>query len=400
MPTTSSIGQNDLEGNIQDDDGGTFPFNGNGDLQLIPMLELIVPDSSNNLLPVDLLTDNYQIAVQDLPDDNQALYLPLHVVTKDRGAANVAFIGKMVYTGAANWGDEHQVRLVWVVQALNDICSAFGDDGLCETYSEYNSPQVIHTYPDEWRLTGLSVRENHQSDVGIVFEDPAANPDPDDDLNLWKFSYGLDHSFLAGALVTGTLGTRVFDVPEIAHRFDHNSNGSVNVEQRWNISNTLSVDVASYTHLDEAIMTTVQTTTLAVLNDNFSPVWSPGNPVSPTLLFSRQDNYRNFNLDLEVDRGLDVFNWQNKQLTIHMSQSDVPLETASTISWAPYLYDNAAATWKSYPIEQYWDYLGQSMEQSMADEFSDPRAAGGGKLLAQMYYIRMMSGVSNIVTDH
>ena len=236
---------NDLQGTIQDGNQSTE------DIRLVPMLEIIVPAGASHLLPLDLL-EQYSIMVKPLPGGEQAVYVPLTLVTENRGSGAAAFNGKMIYNGDPNWGDVHQTRLIWMVQAQNDVCDTFDDAGLCSNYSGYDIPQIVHTYEDSWRLTGFNVLENHWTDIATIYEDPAVDNDTNNDSALWLLSHGLDLSFIAGGVVTGTQGTRLWDIEEIANRFDHTTNSAIPAEQRWHISNTLSVATAAYSHLDEA----------------------------------------------------------------------------------------------------------------------------------------------------
>ena len=66
------------------------------------------------------------------------------------------------------WGTAHQVRLVWLVKALVDVCEAY-EDGRCTRYEEMNDARIIHTYDDDWTLTGLDVREEHGTDYDIIY---------------------------------------------------------------------------------------------------------------------------------------------------------------------------------------------------------------------------------------
>src|SRR5262249_5636072 len=216
-----------------------------------------------------------------------------------KGEQHVAFYGKMLYLpDAAEWGSAHQIRLVWVVQALVDRCAEF-TDGLCSRYAAHNEVQGIHTYNDEWRLTGLNVRENHSSDLAMIYEDPAVDNNLNDDTPLWALTHGLEASFLAGRTAVGSGGVpeRDLTVADINERFNHTTNSGVADEQRWGLSNTLGVRLASYPDLDGAVMTTAMTETKSMLNSVFTSHWSTAQPITPTVLFAREDQYRNFNLD-------------------------------------------------------------------------------------------------------
>ena len=242
--------KDDRQGQIQDDDGKTFydldtsldpnPSN-NGDLKLLPMLEIMISGSTDNLPPTSTLQSVYGIYVQPYPGtDKKAVYVPLQLVTDNRGGARVAFYGKMVYLPGAAWGAAQQVRMIWTVQALVDVCDEYAD-GVCTHYSKHNDPQIVHVYPDEWRLTGLNVRENHGSDVAVIYEDPQVDPDRNDDAQLQLLTYGLDRTFLAARVNAN--GQRDFTVAELYRRFNRTTNGGVSEQERWGITNTLAVTI-------------------------------------------------------------------------------------------------------------------------------------------------------------
>src|SRR5690606_9920371 len=152
---------------------------------------------------------------------------------------------------AAGWGAPHQVRLVWMVQALVDRnCRVNGTSYICDGY---NQPQVIHSYYDTWSLTGLNVREDHGVDVAFIHEDPAVDPDLQSDDALVRLSTGLDRTFLAGRdcdtqTASGVCqgdGALDLSVAEIARRFNHTTNSGISDEQRWNVENILRVQTKS-----------------------------------------------------------------------------------------------------------------------------------------------------------
>ena len=146
---------------MQDMDGADFPGE-QGDVKLVPMLELQF-DSDNGQLPSAPDQARYGIVVRDLDDSStrQVAYVPLQLVSDPASRENMAFHAKMLYLPTANWSSPHQVRLVWLVQALVD--SGCNRNGSCNSY---NDVQVIHTYPDDFRLTGFSITENHGRPLG------------------------------------------------------------------------------------------------------------------------------------------------------------------------------------------------------------------------------------------
>lgn len=394
--------KDDLQGNIQDADGRTFrdvdtsltpsPYE-NGDMQLVPMLELRIPAGVNHL-PDETTLNNYGIAVQPMPNNEKSVFVPLQLTTEDKGSRHVAFYGKMLYLPTtATWGNAHQARLVWAVRALVDRCEEF-EDGLCKTYAAYNEVQIVHTYDDAWTLTGFSVRENHGSDVAAIYEDTAVDDNLRDDTVLWQMAYGLDQTFLAGRTITDTNGNQVRDITavNIYDRFNHATNSGVSSEARWEISNTLGITFATYTHLDAAVMSTAMTTTKGLLDTYFTPHWTAANPISPTLLFARDDRFRALNLE---NADPQLVNLSGRQLTFNFDAAAVPVETLASLNWAPYQFNGSQ--WASQAMETYWDELGARHEAEFITEYVNAEEAGGALALARIYYLALMQGVNSLV---
>lgn len=396
---------NDRQGTMQDADGGTFADvdaglpaapNANGDLRLVPMLELTMPGATTHL-PDSAILANYGIAVQPLPDDHVAVYVPLQLSQDAQGGANVAFYGKMIYRPQSDeWGNVHQVRLVWAVQALVDICAEFSG-GQCSRYTDYNQVQVIHTYDDAWRLTGMNVRENHVSDMALVYEDPTLDDDHQDDTPLWQLSHGLEATFLAGRTAPGSVGTPQRDVSAsgIFHRFNHATNNNITPDERWGIRDTLSVDFGSYSHLDEAMMSTAITATKRVLDSAFTPSWSASQPITPTLLYAREDVYRSFNLDELIGANAHLLRVDGGQLSFNLQPDIVKVTTLASVNWAPFQYNGSA--WSGMAIEHYWDELARRHHTEFEAAYPEAEVAGGALGLAQIYYVSLYRGIVNVV---
>ncbi len=406
--------KDDKRGQVQDADGVTFHDldpntsvspNDNGDMKLVPMLEIRIIGSPTNLPSQDELT-RYGISVQDLEADGgdkrhpyeKAAYVPLQLVTDDKGDAHVAFYGKMLYRPSSplpggtegGWGNAQQVRLVWLVHALVDVCEEY-DDGICAKYSEKNQLRVVQTYHDDWRLTGLSVREDHGTDVAFIYEDPQVDDDLNDDASLVVLANGLDYTFLSGQDADEN-GQRDVTVAEIYNRFNRTTNGAYTEEQRWNIPNILHVEIHTYEHLDVARATIPMTDTKAILNDVFTAHWSPSGPITPTLMFAREEHYRVVNLDVQ-GHGSNV-QWSGSQLTVDLPPSGadgVPVQTLAGINWAPYRYRSGA--WEACPIDEYWRELARRYPTLNEDE----ELAAGLLLGIQLYYLVLYNGVNSIV---
>ena len=57
---------------------------------------------------------------------------------------------------------------------------------------------MIHSYYDEWQLTGLTIREDHGADLALIYEDPDVDADLHNDDALTLLANGLGYTFLTG----------------------------------------------------------------------------------------------------------------------------------------------------------------------------------------------------------
>ena len=311
----------DSEGQIQDVDNKTFadtfaaqgkipaPNDSNGDMKLIPMLEIRIQGATTNLpAQSDLLP--YDILVSDYAPGVKAIYVPVSLVTDEKTGARVAFEARMLYLPGATWPAAHDVRLAWTVQALTDIpcdpktanASAVG----CQADSYiHNVAQVVQTYYDSFSLTGMNVEQDLGASAAIINADPASLTDKKDDSALWALSYGLNNSFLTGRDQDNN-GQRDLTVSEIARRFNRTTNSGVSDAQRWNIPNILQVIQKDYATLDLMVYNTI-TDTRTILDTQFKPVWQADNRVKPLLMFAsegeflRQTLIRGLGNDVQLD---------------------------------------------------------------------------------------------------
>ena len=119
----------------------------------------------------------------------------------------------------------------------------------------------------------------------------------------------------------------------------------------------------------------------------------------PTLLFAREERYRGANLDQSTDDDVNIVQWSADdphQLTLSLSEEDVPLDTVAGLNWAPFRYRDGE--WQAYPIEEYWDELHDRYTTAFAHEYGDdddPAAArGGAVIVGQTHYLSLYAGVS------
>ncbi|MGD8585865.1 MAG: hypothetical protein PVJ75_10985, partial [Chloroflexota bacterium] len=404
--------QYDRRGQMQDDDNLTFldintegqaaANDGFGDMKLVPMLEIRIP-GQNSGLPGEELLREYGISLQE-DVDGQLAYVPLYLVKDEKSDERVAFYAKMLYLPGAGWESAQEVNLVWMVQALVDRCESFDyvdDEGEtqqsadCQSYSAHNEVEVVHVYDnDPWYLTGLNVREDHGVDFATIYEDPAVDPDLNDDVELVRLAQGLDYAFLNGrdcangndcqAGGNGD-GQRDLTVDTIYQRWNRTTNDAVSETARWGIDDILGVRRTSYDNIDLALATIAMTDTVALLGDAFGP---PTGSVTPTLLFAREERYRAASLD-----AWDVLSWNGNRLTVNMDPALAPLDVLAGMNWSA--YQATEDGWTSMRIEAIWDELARRYGSEFSSEDDD---IAQGKLVGvRLFYSGLYQGVTSIV---
>ncbi|MFZ0545645.1 MAG: hypothetical protein WAM60_09415, partial [Candidatus Promineifilaceae bacterium] len=396
----------DQEGQIQDTDGETFYSldstitqspNDDGDIRLIPMLEIEITGTPDNLPSADVLKD-FGISVHQTSSDTQTAYVPLQLVSDKIGEKNVAFYGRMFYEADSSWGNAQQVRLVWLVQALVDKCKTFKNN-VCTEYSKKNDVQIIQVYDDDFFLTGLSVTEEQGAKIATIYEDPTvATDEPFYFDTLYKMFYGLDNSYLAGSDCDTTnsagdcIGDGTLDVTidEITAWFNHTTNSNVDVNKRWDMENVLSVSTQSYKSIDLGMITTTITTTNQVLTDNFNSYWTPTNLITPTLMYAWQETYRAINMD-ETITETNTLTWTGNNLKVDMAPNAVSSETLAGVKWTPYAYNGSK--WALADIEAFWE----QMKKQLAGTFADNEYPETDQAWAQLLYLSVYGASINIV---
>ena len=402
----------DSQGQVQNVDQKTYadlasaegrtadPNESNGNLKLIPMLEIRINGSITNLPPQADLTP-YNITVNDLTAGGaKIVYAPLTLITDETNGQRVAFNARMRYLPTGSWPEPHSVRLVWVVQALADIpCDPQAPDAAAQGCAAdgyiHNTPQVIQTYYDEWTLTGLSVKEDHGGRTAIIYEDPAVDANRNEDSTLWLLTRGLDNSFLGGRDQDGN-GQRDVDLNEIARRFDRAGNSGVSESERWAIPNVLRVEQRAYPTFDQAVVATGSTETLRVLNDKFNAVWANDKTVQPLLLYASEARSRALGLDALKNGGGATLN--GSALTVDLQSA--PQTVIASLKWTPYCGGGAATpVWAACDVEAVWARLEQQQgsTQPLPGDPTDPTVAAGRLMVTQLYNLALIQGFSQIV---
>ncbi len=414
-----------------------------GDMRLIPMLEISVPymEGHTRNLPVkpgftgtleattpledwvdqDKL-DKYGLSTHYLDKTGRlAIYAPLNLVTDETGGKNVAFQSRIYYEPQANldWGNAQEVRVIWWVQMLADQCdsSAYDEntDGEFEEWcarpeNRIETMQIVHTYPEQWSLTGFSVREDHGLETIVAFEDPNFDGNVSDDDNLWKLANGMDSAFMTArdcdpldpnGECKGD-GLRDVTLNEIERRFDNRKNSNIPVGDPvlWNIPNTaLQVWKEQFPHQDYQI-TIVTTTTMQILDSMFLPVsncklnCNIPRAAAPTLLYGTEAHARTANLDI----GGITMGWAGALLTVDMDPGIITLDTLATMSWSPFRYQSGE--WEVYPLDEYLVEFDKRLDSAFPIDPSDPESENEvhtQKAIVASYYLGLTQGTSATV---
>ncbi|MCE7988086.1 MAG: DUF11 domain-containing protein [Caldilinea sp. CFX5] len=382
-------------------DPRVIPLNGCG---LIPVL----PFAGEQMIDQATLAI-YGVSVREAAEDRIAklLYVPLTLRTDDPARLNgnralptsqtprgarVAFSGLMPYVAGTAWTQTHQVRMVWNVQVQTDLPC---DRGQPSCPQNLNIPTTIQTYPDDWTLTGLDVRQEEGVNLAIAYEDPSVDVDLREPVPLFELAEGLNNTFMAGR---SNNGRRDLTVTEIARRFNRTTNGAVSPEERFGIDNLLVVEEQHYATLDSMARATIDRAQ-AILQANFSSRWSASTPISPTLLYAYEWQSRALNLDQQG--GSDAVQWDatGRQLTVSFrSDNAAPAQTLASLKLQPYRFNGS--TWQTYGLAEYWQTLESFYAPDLAAEIAaDPgNHLAYGKLRAlQLYTFVLGNGLQQVV---
>jgi hypothetical protein len=410
----------DRQGQIQDGDGKTFADlaraaqrapdanEANGDMKLVPMLEIRLKGAAIANLPGQDDLRAYGISLTNWKADGseKAAYVPLNIVHDELSGARVAFSARMPYRPGVAWGAPHEVRLVWVVQALIDECQQATDAGFCTAYKAHNQAYALQTYYDAWELTGLDVSEDHGSKLAIVYEDPTNGVDDDlrNDAALWALANGLENTFLAGRDEDGN-GQPDLTVDEIERRFNRTTNGAVSTQERWGIPNILRVERRGYEHFDQAVATTAMTETKRILNNAFREPWAADSTHTPKpmLMFAYEVDYRALSLEL-VAAGDGYVTASDGQLSFDFQPDGQPAVTRDRqtgLKWAAYCATGGVGgvpDWSPCADETYWDELEQRHLAFAAEPDDTSEMIRRGRLLlVQLYYSTLVQGINAVV---
>jgi uncharacterized repeat protein (TIGR01451 family) len=352
-------------------------------------IPLLVFDNSQMVDMTLLRSFGISIRDEDAAGNVKLAYVPLQLKSDRVTQERAAFMGRMFYQAPANvafqW-PKQEARLIWAVEGLVDMCQTI-EDNQCVTYAHRNMRQVIQTYPDDWFLTGLEVREDHGTNLGIIYEDPLRKTN--DRLNtndaLTLLAQHLNAHFLSDSDLT---------IDELQRRFDYMRNNGLSEKQTWGIGtrpqlNIMRVEQYTYPHRDAMLVDVATQRSKEILNRVFNSARGQTPDLQPLLLFARRERYRPINLETPTQQ----ISWINNQLTVDFFNTK-EIETAA-INWIPYHFrDNA---WQAMPPKDFWDAVALRYPMSSFVEFTDAEERQGQQALIQLYHLALYSGSEGIV---
>jgi hypothetical protein len=315
----------------------------------------------------------YGVSIRDLNADTLMAYVPLNLTSDPLSGDRSAFSARMPYllSDPGNWGQNQEVRVVWLVTMLTPNGGA----------------SVVQTYPDQWTLTGLSVREDRGLDLAIAFEDPVTDPNVNQDDRLGLLKQGLESSFLAG-VDSNHDGQRDWSVADIRQNLDNTQNGSTTEEQRLGLpQNALRVYTYSYPQQDY-LAQVMMTETVSLLNTHFTS-GTLALAEAPLLLYAYEARSRQ--IDLGSGNGLATTD--HNLLTLNLDPQKVRPQILAALNWTPYKYSHNA--WVNYPLAQYADKLTVDFQTVFADSPATERPAEVA--LMQGTYLAAINGTSRLV---
>ncbi|MDJ0756691.1 MAG: hypothetical protein QNJ45_24360, partial [Ardenticatenaceae bacterium] len=365
----------------------------NGDIRLVPMLEITMPYDSGRYANLPVLDaapntrvlgqtvdtwldqdelDPFSITINDVDTSTGDLvaFIPFTTVT-DETDAIVAYSSQMLYRpgqgtgGVADWGSAHQFRFVWLVQMITDECVNADDDP--DTCTRQDVMTVAHVYDESWQLTGLEVSEELGLSSALLYEDPTADDDLNFDDQLWTLSWNFSNTLMRGRdYINNTTGAQGSD----GLRDVTVNNLDSSIDDWFGVDRYVNVVQQNYAH--EAYMAHfVSTEGSNVLDTVFTPYASQ---TTPTLLYVHENESRTLNLD-------SIGGAVSASTTIDLDPASVKPEIISSMSWTPYSY--TGGSWDGYDTESYLDLLAYRLETDSyfqpADSSSESEAIASGK---------------------
>ncbi|MBN1371366.1 MAG: LamG domain-containing protein [Anaerolineaceae bacterium] len=334
------------------------------------------------------------------------LYGPLQLEYNEAGSMPVAFTTRLPLTNEGNrFNDSYQeVSLVWALNLITDVCKPMDPDWDSDNgdWCDANYPEhfvqdvtrIVHTYPEQFTLTGLSISEQHGVEMAVVFEDPATDSSPEFSDPLWGMANGLEKSFLSGR---ATSGERDLTVADIRDRFDPDYNSSIadGDDRLWGFAK----DAFQVVYVDDipssdGLVERMQTLSTDIFEGYYDGLTNP--PEVTLMIFAREIRERSTGLGAI---GNECYSGSSPdRCTLSLAGEDETVQ--AVMNWSPYERDGT--TWRAMEIEDYLDRL--EARWRTLDEYKPDGPSGktrdeidGTIFVARMYAEMVNAGMATLV---
>lgn len=383
------------------------------DVQLVPMLEIDVPDGSHELPTADEL-ESYSITVTD-PDPvtgGRTVYVPMQLVTDERSGARVAFSARMLYRSQDTWGPAHEMRLVWAVQIANDVvCDPDGEEEDCNAQGYLlDQPMAVQRYYEDWSLTGLQVTQEHGAEVALLHEDPTAEDAAGvvDHGPTWLLANVLSERFVTATDLGGGEVGQALPIDELAARFDRALLGDTETESAFGLPNVFRVEHRTYPAFGEAVNDTASVQVPRLLAERYDPTWTGADSVRPLVVMAYTTATRLVGLDAIAsgDGTVSVDGSGTYRFDFDPTLDPVPVDTTVGLKWSHYCGGSGAEpVWSTCDAEQVWSGLAEQYEDVLLDPDDltsvvptvDEETAAAQTLSMQLFALAMTNGLSTLL---
>ncbi len=359
----------------------------------------------------------YGISVQELgPDGRLVARLPLTMVSEAGSGRAAGLGGRMRFDLGQRTAIQAEVRLVWLVQALTDLCTDPPGDfmaGLpeaarietwCAQEGQVNQAQIVHRYTDDWRLAGLTVREDRGLELATLYEEPtvaAPNGGPPAGLNpeLLMLASSLERRFVSGldcdlrskASVCTPDGRRDITVAQLPALYDRDLPQPPG-QARLGLRDIQVLRDSAATH--DRLQPLIHARVPELLDRTFAAAGAP----DPLLLFAREESFRSLSYGAPEGGG----GGGGSQATLDFaSPGRPPVQpmVVAAIHWMPYRRDKATLAWEPYPFQEYWNALSEPLKANFPAGSGEEAAleAAGRVGLTQLLYTHLYLGQARVV---
>ncbi|MCB0182611.1 MAG: hypothetical protein KDE31_00010, partial [Caldilineaceae bacterium] len=325
------------------------------------------------------------------------------LVTDPTGGAPVAWQARIPYrlqNGITDWGAVHEMRVVWYVQGQVDSCTppaGAAADYCTKAENWVSGKTVLQTYPETFRITGLSVTEQHDTTAFLAGQAISGNSPAYPD-QIWHLADVLQQSWLRGDSVNGSRFP-LTDVPATL------SDWGINGLSTRTITN-LSDEVALLQALN------LETARSFIKSDLYPT--DPATGKTTTVLLAGEESGRSAFLggvdQVDINSTPTLVNrtsYTNTVLTVDLTGASVT--TQGILRWQPYRFDGVG--WQTADLGNFLTQLESALSSVFtqaklqeyglldgvepSDAFADAQA--GAVFLAQSFYMATMAGVNTVV---